>query len=196
MERRFNNRAVTELTENKRISGYASVFYDGTRDTEYQLWDDVRERIMPGAFDRAIAEDDVRALFNHDANMLLGRNKAGTLTLRQDKTGLAYDIDPPDTETGRSVVASIKRGDLSGSSFAFMVEDEDIRKEKDVWIREVRAVRLFDVGPVTYPAYDSTTTAVRSVSDCAELLAKVDEIKRQNAAKLAEIRKLAARTYA
>jgi len=169
MERRFNSRAVTECrvdgTENKRITGYASVFYDGTPDTEYELWDDTRERIMPGAFDRAIAEDDVRALFNHDANMLLGRNKAGTLSLRADKTGLAYDISPPDTEIGRSVAESIKRGDLSGSSFAFIVDKEEIRSEGKMVIREVKAVRLFDVGPVTYPAYNSTDVAVRSMNE-------------------------------
>ena len=82
--------------ENKKpagITGYAAVFYDGTPNTEYELCDGLRERIMPGAFDRAMSEGhDVRGLFNHDANMLLGRTTSGTCRLSVDSRGLKYDI--------------------------------------------------------------------------------------------------------
>lgn len=147
------------------ISGYGAVYYrDGEQGTEYQLWDDMFERIMPGAFDRAIREDDVRGLFNHDPDHLLGRTASGTMRLSSDKNGLRYEIDPPDTSVGRDVRESMRRGDLSGSSFAFHVTEQTWREEKrgnqKVTIREVRGVRLFDVGPVTFPAYDATTTEI------------------------------------
>jgi HK97 family phage prohead protease len=155
--------------ESPSIFGYAAVFYDGTPETEYELWTNVRERIMPGAFDRAIGEgDDVRGLFNHDANNLLGRSTAETLALRADDTGLRYDIQPPDTQIGRDVVTMIERGDLTGSSFAFIVTDEDWRKEDKQEIREIRGVQLFDVGPVTYPAYEATTTNLRDSDGALE----------------------------
>src|ERR1700728_2523684 len=76
------------------ICGYGAVFYDGTPDTEYPMWPGAVERIMPGAFDRALREDDVRGLFNHDPNLLLGRTASGTMRLRVDDVGLWYSIDP------------------------------------------------------------------------------------------------------
>lgn len=155
------------------VSGYAAVFYRaGAAGTEFD-WFGMRERIMPGTFDRAIREDDVRALFNHDANLVLGRTGPKTLRLSVDATGLRYEIDPPDTQAGRDVVASIRRGDVSGSSFGFAVTDEDIRKENDVWIREIRGVRLYDVSPVTFPAYEGTTAEARAAKD------RIDGVQRR-----------------
>lgn len=154
---------IAEDGDERQIVGYAAVTYDGTPDTEYELYEDYVERIMPGAFDRALAEkDDVRGLFNHDPDNLLGRTSAGTMALAVDKKGLRYEIQPGDTTMARDVVEHIKRGDVDGSSFAFRVTDEDIRKEDDVYIREISGVRLFDVGPVTYPAYTATTSGYRT----------------------------------
>ena len=153
-----------------KIEGVAAVFYDGTPDTEYELpWGDSVERIMPGAFDRALKEkDDVRALFNHNPDWVLGRTTAGTLALSVDKVGLRYAADTPDTRMGLDVTTSIGRGDVSGSSFAFKVTDEDWSTEDEVDIREITGVRLFDVSPTTYPAYESTTTGLRAESPCDE----------------------------
>lgn len=167
-ERRFCRNQAVRLEQRDEhdtptIVGYAAVYYDGTRETEYLLWGEVRERIMPGAFDKTMGDgDDVRALKNHDPNQLLGRLSADTLTLKSDDTGLRYDIDVPDTQVGRDTVVEIKRRDMTGSSFAFVVTDEVWRKEEGVEIREIRGVQLFDVGPVTFPAYDATTTGVRA----------------------------------
>ncbi len=144
------------------ISGHASVFYDGTPGTEYQLWDNAVERIMPGTFDRALKEkDDVRALFNHDPSLVLGRTSANTMDLSIDKRGLRYDIRPGDTTIGNDVVEHIARGDVTGSSFFFRITDETWRMEDDLDIREIRGVELFDVGPVTFPAYTGADTGVR-----------------------------------
>lgn len=174
-ERRFLNQPNLPVKIEQRndgsiaISGYAAVFHRASDPgTEFELWEGMVERIMPGAFDRAVSEDDVRGLFNHDPSMLLGRTSAETLRLSVDENGLRYEIDLPETSIGKDVAESIRRGDLSGSSFAFLTTDEDWRKEDGVHIREIRGVRLFDVGPVTYPAYSATTTGLRSDNDSAK----------------------------
>jgi HK97 family phage prohead protease len=155
------------------VVGYGAVFYRATDPgTQYRLWEGVQERIAPGAFDRAIKEmDDARALFNHDPNMLLGRVSAKTMRLSVDSVGLRYEIDLPDTQVGRDTANLITRGDLSGSSFSFAVDAEAWHMEgegdKRTEIRTINSVRLYDVGPVTFPAYESTTTGMRS-GDCSD----------------------------
>lgn len=152
--------------ENRMITGYAAVFYNGDPGTEYDIYGDgyLFERIMPGAFDRAIAEDDVRALENHDKNRVLGRTKAGTLRLFADSIGLRYEIDSPDTSVSRDLMTNIGLGNIDGSSFSFiMTDNNEIRMENGKRILEVTGVRLFDVGPVTFPAYASASSGVRSV---------------------------------
>ena len=192
MERRFLPQASAEVRVSgedgaKKITGYASVFYDGTPATEYVLWDDkfgrAVERIMPGTFDGALKRaDDVRGLKNHEPSLILGRTKAKTLRLAVDDRGLSYEIDPPETTAGRDTVAELTRGDLDGSSFAFKVAnggqkwtlttDKDGR---DNDIREITDVEpLYDVGPVTYPAYDGTTAGYRDGGDAAEARASRD----------------------
>src|SRR6476660_7289253 len=84
-----------ETESGATISGYAAVFNSET--TIGGGFFGFREIIAPGAFTEAIPRDDVRALFNHDPNMLLGRTVSGTLTLSQDKRGLKYSVDLPDT---------------------------------------------------------------------------------------------------
>lgn len=150
------------------IVGYGAVFYRaGEPGTEYQLWSDAVERISPGAFDRALAEDDVRSLFNHDENIVLGRNTAGTLSLSVDAVGLLYDVTAPDTQLVRDqVLAPIERGDVNGSSFMFVprrsVWIEEVNDAGEtLYIRDITDVELWEVGPVVFPAYAGTTTGVR-----------------------------------
>lgn len=146
------------------IVGYASVFFNaGDSGTEFQLAPKVRERIMPTAFNRALSENqDVRALFNHDPAHLLGRRGSGTLRLSVDHIGLRYEIDPPDTQAGRDTLESIRRGDLAGSSFAFILKRHRWERGADFDVRNIEDVDLLDVGPVTFPAYKSATTGLRS----------------------------------
>ena len=175
-ERRFTRLALAGLKLQSRddkqpvISGYGAVFYrDDDPGTEYELFEGLVERIMPGAFDRAIQEaDDCRALFNHNPDLCLGRSTAGTLRLSIDATGLRYEIDPPDTAAGRDVQVSLQRGDITGSSFTFLPDDMTWREKDGVTIREVRSVQLFDLGPVTFPAYTSSTAGMRSAGDEGE----------------------------
>jgi HK97 family phage prohead protease len=112
--------------------------------------------------------DDVRGLFNHDPNFILGRSASGTLTVSTDERGLRYDIEAPDTQTIRDLVlAPMLRGDINQSSFAFRVARDGERwyeDEEGVVIREIsRFSRLFDVSPVTYPAYQEADSGVRSL---------------------------------
>lgn len=151
------------------IKGYGAVYYRaGHPGTEYRLWQDCYERIMPGAFDAALAAD-VRSLFNHDPNFVLGRSRgaAATLRLSVDSTGLRYEVEPPQTTVIREqVLEPIRRGDVSGSSFMFrpskVVWSEEDRDGRTVDVRELHGVELFEVGPVTFPAYGDTSTGVRS----------------------------------
>lgn len=149
------------------VVGYAAPFYNAVDPTtEYQLAENLSERIMPGCFDRACREDDVRALFNHNVDFIMGRTASGTLKLSVDKVGLRYEIQPPDTQAARDVMASIRRGDVNGSSFAFIPHEEKGTvhfKEGERYIRELHSVQLFDVGPVVYPAYKATTSGVRAL---------------------------------
>ncbi|HIF9075733.1 TPA: HK97 family phage prohead protease [Photobacterium damselae] len=141
-----------------KIVGYGAVF----NTLSEPMWG-FREQIDPGAFDDVL-NDDVRALFNHDSNFVLGRNGT-TLRLFVDNIGLGYEIDAPDTQTVRDmVITPMKRGDINQSSFAFYVAKDDWHEEDDgTVIRTILKVkRLFDVSPVTYPAYSEAPSTVRS----------------------------------
>lgn len=126
------------------------------------------ERIMPGAFTEAIKDADVRSLKNHDSNLLLGRTTAGTLELEENKTGLQFKNPLPNTTTGRDTAEEVRRGDLSGCSFSFRLAEEggdEWHYDKDGTVRRTihKIAKLFDVGPVTFPAYTDTSVALRSL---------------------------------
>lgn len=188
--RRYNHgsvslRAADENEEPSVIEGLAAVFFDGSRETEYELWPGVLERIEPGAFDNVL-EDDVRALFNHRSDLVLGRNKAGTLRLSVDSKGLGYEIDRAETTVSRDVLEHLKRGDVSGSSFAFSGVDAEWLLDEPIadgeYTADVRVIRSFkrllDVGPVTYPAYSATTSGARSaVTTATEVRAEWEQIR-------------------
>ena len=143
------------------IRGHAAVFDQLSVD----LWG-FKEKIAPGAFTATIKDDDIRALWNHDNSVVLGRNTAGTLRLSEDKDGLAIEIDVPDTQAGRDAVVTIERGDVSEMSFGFRAEEESWVDQDDpdkTPIRTLEKVKLLDVAPVTYPAYPDTDVAVRSL---------------------------------
>lgn len=147
------------------IEGYAAVFGELSE----VLFGMFREEIAPGAFTAAITKDDVRGLFNHDNNFVLGRNVSGTLRLYEDSKGLGFELHPdPRSQTIRDLVLiPLERGDISQCSFQFTVNREfwvepgkDPRT--DLPVRRVEDANLFDISIVTYPAYPQTTADVRS----------------------------------
>jgi len=152
-----------------KVRGYAAVFYKpGDPSTQFRLAPDIIERLAPGCFDEAVKGADVVALFNHDPSMLLGRTKSRTLRLSTDARGLRYEVDLPDTTTGRDVRALVKRGDLSGASFGFIVGLDEWTREAGMCVRTIVAVKvLYDVSPVTSPAYAGARVSGGSASEAA-----------------------------
>ena len=163
-----------------KIGGLAAVYYSDSdkEGTQYHLWDNVFERIGPDAFKNAVGRDDVRALRDHDPRLLLGRSVSGTLRLDLRTEGLGYEIETPDTSAGRDAIESLNRGDLDGSSFSFLPEPDGVVWSEEIvnvagvdvslYIRTITAVVLYDVGPVTFPAYTGTSSAVRSAAGRAD----------------------------
>jgi HK97 family phage prohead protease len=128
-----------------------------------------REQLIPGCFGTAIASSDVRALINHDSNLIMGRNVSGTLRMKEDEIGLFFENDPPETSYSKDIQVSMQRGDISQCSFGFNVAPggDDYRKDPEIpngYIRSIRSIgKMFDVSVVTYPAYVDTSCAVRSI---------------------------------
>jgi len=145
--------------ESPKIVGHGAVFNQLSHDLG-----GFREQIAPGAFDDVLRDPDTRGLLNHDSSLLLGRNLK-TMTLSVDDVGLRYEIEPGNTTVGRDTVEHLERGDIDQSSFGFTV-DADHWDERDdgTLIRTITKVgRLFDVSPVTFPAYPQAAAAVRSL---------------------------------
>ena len=162
IERRFISteiRADMGASGGKLIVGHGAVF-----NQEAEIWDGIFEVVRAGAFLATIQTADVRALFNHDPNYVLGRNRAGTLRLSEDEIGLRYEIDVPDTSYANDLYVSMQRGDISQSSYAFLPTSEKwTAREDGSELRELFGVELFDVSPVTYPAFIGADSQARGL---------------------------------
>ena len=155
--------SLSDESTEPAIDGYASVFDSWSEELGGNQ--PFRERVVKGAFEETIQNDDIRALFNHDPNYVLGRNKAGTLTLEEDDKGLHVRITPPDTQWAKDLLVSIKRGDITQMSFGFTVILDRWNYEDNTDVRELLKVKLYDVSPVTFPAYTQTECGIRSAYD-------------------------------
>lgn len=175
-------RAKENSSELPKIGGYGAVF----NTLSEELWG-FREQVAPGAFAESIEKDDIRALIDHIPAFIIGRNVAGTLTLSEDDQGLLYEVSPPDNTNGRNIVESVRRGDVSQSSIGFYTLDESWEKKDGIIIRTLSKIQLFDVSPVTYPAYPTTSVDMRSLwpegrPDQIEIA--IEEIRKQAAGNL------------
>lgn len=140
------------------IVGYAAVF--DALSVDFGGW---RERVAPGAFAESIGKDDIRALWNHDDNYILGRTLNGSLRLDEDETGLRATISPPAVQYARDFTALIEGGFITGMSFGFTTLEDDVTMEDDgQLIRVLRKVKLWEVSPVAFPAYPATSVMTRS----------------------------------
>lgn len=150
------------------IGGYAAIFYrNDDPGSEYRLSGNMYERIMPGAFATSIRERDIYALSQHDKTQPLGRTTAGTLRLGEDDRGLWYEVDLPNTSAGRDMAENVRGRLVDGSSFGFGVAagGEAIRSDGKRQIRELSDLVLFEVSPVTFPAYQSAHVGMRAIGD-------------------------------
>ncbi|KWD74344.1 HK97 family phage prohead protease [Burkholderia ubonensis] len=144
-----------------KVGGYAARFNSPSCDLG-----GFTEIIRPGAFASSLrAGLNIRALYHHDDLSLLGTTQAGTLRLREDDSGLAFELDLPDTSYGRDVAVLVERGDIAGCSFGFRVEaNGDFWEERaGAVVRELRAVHLHEITLTHDPAYRDTTVAKRSM---------------------------------
>lgn len=177
-----------------KLEGYAAVF-----NAETVIGGRFREKIAPGAFARALDEqDEVVALFNHDPNLVLGRTSNGTLTLAEDSRGLRYsvelNVDDPDAQR---VLAKVRRGDVAASSFAFEVVEQDVERGAEALpLRVIKNVRLYDVSAVTTPAYSTTSVAARNADDDDAFVAALERDERQKRLASALLREAASQTRA
>lgn len=167
------------------VAGYAAVFNSAADIGGY--WQEV---IAPGAFSDTLRNDDILAYSAHDSARILGRTSSGTLRLREDATGLAVEIDLPDTTDGRDVAELVRRGDLKGMSFGFMVTKEQWDETVNPPVRTIQQVELIEVSAVGRPAYADTSLGMRSLERVrGERDAGQAERNRQEAAKRIAARK-------
>lgn len=148
---------VREAEGDLSIEGYFSVF-----NSIYELWPGATESVAPGAFSETLG-NDIRALVNHNDTLVLGRNKAGTLELREDSHGLwgKIKVNPNDSDA-MNLYERVKRGDVNQCSFGFMIEDEETEFREDGSIHwTIRKVNLFEVSVCTFPAYEATEVSAR-----------------------------------
>ena len=161
MERRFLKMEDMQAREDGEalfLEGYFAVF-----NSVYELWPGATESIAPGAFDESVS-GDVRALFNHNTDLVMGRTAAGTLELKQDSHGLwgKIRINREDTDAVNAY-ARIRRGDITGCSFGFEIaaEETDFREDGSIHWTITKIEPLYEVSPCTFPAYQETTVSAR-----------------------------------
>ena len=141
------------------LTGHAAVFNKLSLDLG-----GFRERIKRGTFKDTLANDDPRGIWNHNNDIVLGRQGNGTLTLKEDRDGLAFTLYPPDTQLVRDmVIAPIERGDVTQMSFGFRTIEDSWSTVDSEEIRELRKVTLIEISPVTFPAYPDTDVGKRSL---------------------------------
>lgn len=160
-------RALTEGLELRMVrrdgelptaSGYAVLF-----GSPANIFDIYVEEFSPGAFAKSLQERDVIALHSHDTARVVGRKKAGTLTLREDAKGLAFENPLPDTSDGRDLAVQIERGDIAGMSFGFRAVKQTWDDTVDPPKRTVIEAELYEITYSAMPAYADTEVGLRSL---------------------------------
>lgn len=151
---------IAENGDTKTVTGYAALY--NTRSVDLGGFEEVLE---PGCFDAVMeTQPDVFALFNHDPDSILARSTSGTLKLSLDDKGLAYSFEMPKTTLGNDLAVLMQRGDIRGSSFAFVTGDAEFRSDdsgKSVrYISKIAS--LHDVAVCSTPAYPKAGAAIRS----------------------------------
>lgn len=161
-----------EQTGDRFISGYFSVF-----NSNYEMWQGATESIDPAAFDGAL-DDDIRCLTNHDTRLVLGRTKAGTLTLKTDDHGLWGEVKINEKDQDAvNLYERVARGDVTQCSFAFDILEEEYSENPnngDVhWT--IKKVRLYEVSIVTFPAYEDTEVWARKKGEFEQIKKRQNE---------------------
>lgn len=150
--------------ESQKLVGYVVQW---NKDSEI-LWGEYIERFAPNAFAESLKSGkDVRALFEHDHTKLLGRTSSGTLTLEEDNIGLRFELLPPDTQTGRDLLVSVERGDISGMSFGFRTVKNEWDFSVEPNTRTVLQAELVEITVTSIPAYPDSSLEILKRSQAA-----------------------------
>lgn len=152
LERRASAGSLSiDVSEDNLLRGYPIIFNKLSQDLG-----GFRERILPSAVDRSLTAD-IRALVDHETGKVLGRTRAGTLSLKKDATGLRMKLEPDmEISYARDIVRAVARGDVSGMSFGFRVIEDEWMEEGKTPIRDVLDMQISEVSVVTFPAYLDT----------------------------------------
>lgn len=172
--RSIHSKFETRENEGKKfISGYFAVF-----NSNYELWDKASESVDTHAFDETLG-NDVRALIDHQTHLVLGRNKAGTLTLRIDSRGLWGDIEINESDQdAMNLYARVQRGDVDQCSFGFDIQEEKFEEREDGSVHwTILKVDLYEVSVCTFPAYEETSVSARKADLKSIEKRKVDQFK-------------------
>ncbi|HXH52544.1 MAG TPA: HK97 family phage prohead protease [Sphingomicrobium sp.] len=153
-------RAAGDASELGTAAGYAALF--GVETDIGGWW---REKIAPGAFAKSLRESDVVALHSHNTGRVVGRMKAGTLSLREDDKGLAFENALPDTSDGRDLNVQIERGDIAGMSFGFITRKQEWDETVDPPLRTILEAELFEITYTAFPAYPDTSVGLRDLEN-------------------------------
>jgi uncharacterized protein len=147
----------SETPEERTIEGYFALY-----ESETELWEGSYEIITKGAFENTITKNDIRALWNHNTQFVLGRNKNGSLQLRADDKGLFGTITLPKTQYAEDLYQLVSRGDIDQASFGFNIIDEDLEELASGGYRwRINEIDLHEISVVTFPAYENTTVQAR-----------------------------------
>lgn len=146
-----------ETPDERTIEGYFALY-----ESETELWAGSYEIISKGAFENTIQKNDIRALWNHNTQYVLGRNKNGSLELKADDKGLFATIKLPNTQYAEDLYSLVKRGDIDQASFGFNILDEELEELADGGYRwRIKDIDLHEISVVTFPAYENTSVQAR-----------------------------------
>ncbi|KGQ32250.1 peptidase [Gallibacterium anatis] len=146
----FEIRSSAIQSDGQKLTGYV-VKWDKPSEV---LYGEFIECFSPHAFKQSLeANTDIRALFEHDHTKLLGRTRSGTLSLREDSTGLYFELIPPDTTLGKDLLVSVSRGDIQGMSFGFIPTSEEWNFETTPYTRTIKGAELKEITVTSIPAY-------------------------------------------
>lgn len=170
LEKRDLVQAVFEMEDTRadkgddsslKLTGYAAVF----EKLSVPMWG-FKEKIQRGAFSKSLTTNNVKSLWNHNTDFVLGSTNSKTLVLEEDEKGLRFELTLPDTQAGRDAYTLIKRGDVNQMSFGFRVKGQiwDESDPKNV-IRTLTEIDLHEISPTPFPAYKQTSAKVRSIQE-------------------------------
>lgn len=185
MDKRYlplHNMQTRNESDEVFLEGYFAVYGD-----IYRVWEGATESIAPGAFDESI-HGDVRALYNHNDDLILGRTSAGTMVLRDDAHGLwgSIKLNKNDSDA-MNACERIKRGDVTGCSIGFNIESEETEYHDDGTVHWTitKINPLYEISPCVFPAYEATSVSARG-KQLDDMKARRLELRKQELRKKLE----------